>query len=190
MKVKIAACGILILLGLMSAAPFYGKDNPHIESIRKIYQDVNRHIKEGVLVGSVYEYNSAKGFLPGWGLLWYTITMYRYNEPLWDNVKSDEGPVPRNWIATVNYVRGERGSPLSQYEFLFDSNNNLIFFCQTMPKSSERRYYFFGGKIIRIINGGKTRDASFDEYDADFGKNILEAAEGIKKCAMPVLFLW
>jgi hypothetical protein len=178
-----AAITIVAAPVVVSAGPEKPADDPpRIVEIRNQYQETVRDRKSGIMVCDRFEHNTEKLGLPGVGMISYRVSVWRYNEQLWQQIHPGV-PVPGTWMAQVSYSRGEGQD--ESYEFLFDGGNSVVFFYQSLPRSQERRYYFTGDKPIRVIEGSETTDRITAEHRYYSEAVIMRAAYEIKRGLVP-----
>jgi len=156
-----------------------------VAEIRALYQGVVKNRAAGWMICDRYESNSGKTVIPGRGAVSYRVSIWRYDKFLWLNVSQD--PEPKCWMAQLDYSSGTDAG--MSFEFLFDDKDNVVFFYQSLPKSSEQRYYFSAGKVIRVIDG-KGAPGSPAAHHLDYAEQfIMGAARGIRGLRMPDIYM-
>jgi hypothetical protein len=177
-----AAITIAALPAMSAAGPVRPEEEPpRVIEIRALYQDMVRHRDSGLMVCDRYEHNTGRLVLPGSGAMTYRVTVWRYEERLWQNTQ--KGAAPKSWLAQVNISRGD--GPDESYEFLFDEGSQVVFFYQSVPKSAERRYYFTAEKPVRIVEGKQAVDRPTAEHRYYAEAVIMRNAYEIKRGVMP-----
>ncbi len=177
---------IIVSAVSVSAGPrVQPRENNLVADIRILYQSIVKNRTAGRMICDRYERNSGKVILPGTGAVSYRVSIWRFDENLWQNVS--EGPMPKGWIAHLNYSNGT--DPELSFEFLFDDKNNVVFFYQSTPKSSEKRYYFTAGKLMRVIEGNETVDRPAAGHEGYAAKTIMETARQLKNLRMPFIYM-
>jgi hypothetical protein len=185
-----AAITIALLPAATMAVPAKpAEDPPRIVEIRALYQQIVKDRELAYIMTDRYEHNTLKLSIPARGPVTYQITVWRYDELIWQQVNAGTS-APKIWLAQIAYCYCMEGSGSREmYEFLFDEKNNLIFFYQSAPKSMERRYYFTGEKPVRVVEGKDILDRITAEHRFFADGVIMRAAYELKRMYMPDIFM-